>query len=102
MSVAELKGKTPAVGEKYRFRLLVASNDPESVQAKGCLEALIESHLNGMCQVEVIDITEDLAAALKHRAVVTPMLIMLEPKPQVTIVGSLRDTAKVLAALRLP
>ncbi len=60
--MAELKGTTPAGGETHLLRLLVAGSDPESVQARDNLNALIESHLKGMCQLEVIDIAEHPAA----------------------------------------
>lgn len=87
---------------KHHFRLLVAGDDVESIQAKAKMETLIEQHCKDSSTLEVIDINEQPEQALANNAVVIPMLLMLEPLPKVTIIGSLRDTAKVMAALRFP
>jgi hypothetical protein len=41
------------------------------------------------------------AAALKFRVLVTPTLMIVQPRPEVTVLGNLNDTAGLLAALQL-
>ena len=48
-----------------------------------------------------MDVFESAAAALKHRVLVTPTLIVLKPKPGVTLLGNLSETRQVVATLRL-
>lgn len=101
MSVKAKKNTPAEIPKKYHFRLLVAGDDVESIQAKSNLEKLIEQHCKNNTILEVIDINENPEQALANNAVVIPMLLMLKPTPQVTIIGSLRDSSKVIAALRL-
>ncbi len=104
MSANTQKNNAAKTLSKYHFRLLMAGDDVESIQAKTNIETLIEQYCKDCTHnsiLEVIDINEHPEQALANKAVVIPMLLMLEPRPQVTIIGSLRDTAKVMAALRL-
>lgn len=50
----------------------------------------------------VVDVLQDYQAALRHRVVVVPTLIVEAPPPERIIVGSLSDEEKVLAVLGLP
>jgi circadian clock protein KaiB len=91
----------PDAGEKYVLRLFVAGDESNSRQAKKNLAELCSSHLNGRCEIEIVDVLADFKAALKERVVVTPTLVLAAPPPRVTVLGTLSDTEKVLAALRL-
>jgi circadian clock protein KaiB len=88
-------------GEIYLFRLFVAGNEPNSTQARGNLARLCEEHLKGRYEIEIVDVLKDTAAAHKHRVLVTPTLIVVEPHLEITVVGNLSDKRQVLAALRL-
>ena len=90
-----------AGGETYVFRLFVAGSESNSTQASGNLARLCEEHLKGRYQIEIVDVLNDTATALRHNVLVTPTLIVIEPHLEVTVLGNLSDTREVLAALRL-
>jgi len=93
--------KAAGAGPFYRFRLFVAGDEPNSVKARAVLSRLCHQRLKGRCDVQVVDILEDYQAALDHHVLVVPALIVETPLPERTIVGSLSDEGKLLAALGL-
>jgi circadian clock protein KaiB len=86
---------------KYRMRLFVAGDEPNSAIAKEALDKICSTYLNGNCRVEIIDVLEDFRLALEEGVLVTPALVVFEPGPRTVIVGNLADTGKVLAALKV-
>ena len=88
-------------GKAYAFRLFVAGNGSNSTQARGNLTQLCEEYLKGRYQIDIVDVMKDPAIALKQSILLTPMLIMLKPRPGVSVLGNLSDTKTVLATLRL-
>src|SRR5688572_620870 len=92
----------PAVREVYQLRLFVAGDAPNGVLARDNLEKLCAEHLAGRHELVVLDVLQDFRAALEHRVLVTPTLVLVAPLPRVVVVGTLADTPTVLAALRLP
>lgn len=85
----------------YVLRLFMAGNGTNSKQALANLRRLCQEHLSGRCAIEVVDVAKDYQAAVRNNILVTPTLILIAPRPRVTIVGDLGDSRKVLAALRL-
>jgi circadian clock protein KaiB len=85
----------------YVLRLFVAGDKPQSLEAKKNIEQICAAHLRGRCELTVFDVCNDFISALDHGVLLTPTLLLLSPLPRVTIIGSLSDTEKVLAALRL-
>lgn len=85
----------------YRLRLFVAGTEPNSVQARAVLTRLCETYLRDRYALEIVDVYENYQAAIEHQVVVVPTLIVESPAPVRTIVGSLSDKAKLLAALGL-
>lgn len=88
-------------GETYVLRLFVAGEEPNSKQAKESLKRLCEIYLKDGYRIEIVDVLGDFQSALENNVLVTPTLILVSPPPKATIFGNLRDTEKVLAALRL-
>jgi circadian clock protein KaiB len=95
------RGAAVAGGTAYAFRLFVAGNESNSTQARGNLVRLCEEHLKGRYQIDIVDVWKDPTIALKYSVLLTPMLIMLTPRPGVSVLGNLSDTKQVLATLRL-
>jgi circadian clock protein KaiB len=94
--------KAPAkAGEPFKFILFVAGHEPNSVLALQNLQRLCSECLPGLHAIEVIDVFQNLDAALKHNILITPTLIKVAPSPTVTIFGNLSDSSKVKASLRL-
>lgn len=85
----------------YHFILFVAGDEPNSVLARQNLDALCRAELNDRYRLQLVNVFDDFELALKHRVLVTPCLVMVEPHPQVMIAGTLQDTDKVRVALRL-
>jgi circadian clock protein KaiB len=96
------RGRSATAGrEIYVFRLFVAGNESNSTLARRNLARLCEEHLKGRYEIEIVDVLNDTATALRHNVLVTPTLIVIEPHLEVTVLGNLSDTREVLAALRL-
>jgi len=100
------KPTTPSAGNNagethFRLRLFVAGDEPNSRMARETLFRLREKYFQHNCDITVVDVLEDYQAALRHRVVVVPALIVEAPPPERVIVGSLSDEDKVLTALGL-
>ena len=85
----------------YLFRLFMAGNGQNSQKALANLRSLCREHLNGRCTIETVDVVKNYEAAVRNNILVTPALILVAPRPRVTVLGNLSDPQKVLAALRL-
>jgi circadian clock protein KaiB len=83
------------------FRLFVAGNESNSLQARENLARLCEEHIKGRYTIDTVDVLKDAASAYKNHVLVTPTLILVKPLPAVTVFGNLNDTRQVVAALRL-
>lgn len=86
---------------RFRFRLYVARDAQNSVQALANISALCEAHLRDRYELEVVDVFKDSNRALEDRVFLTPTLIKLSPLPVRRIVGTLSHTATVLQVLGL-
>lgn len=85
---------------KYRMRLFIAGQEPNSVIAQKNIREICEVHLKGDCDLEIVDVYEEFSAALEEHLLITPALIVDKPK-KMKIFGNLQDRAKVLFALDL-
>ena len=103
MTMAKSKPTRPRHNKspKYRMRLFVAGDEPNSTIARESLDKICSTYLNRDYQVEIIDVLHDLQAALEDRVLVTPALVIVEPGPRTVVFGNLADTRKVLAALKV-
>ena len=85
----------------YRFRLYVAGETQNSVQARINLRALCEAYLAGCYDIDEVDVLRNPNRALIDGIFITPALIKLSPGGTRMIVGTLCDTNAVLIALGL-
>jgi circadian clock protein KaiB len=85
----------------FKFRLYVAGDAPNSVQALANLTALCRAHLPDRHEIDVVDVLREPKRALADGIVMTPTLVKLAPSPVRTIVGTLGQTQAVLQALGL-
>jgi circadian clock protein KaiB len=85
----------------FRFRLFIAADTLNSVQAASNLNALCKAHLPGRHEIEVIDVFKDPKRALADGIRMTPTLVKLAPGPVRRVVGNLTDTDRVLQTLGL-
>ena len=83
----------------YRFRLYVAGDGPNSLQARANLSALCRDHLPNRHQIEIIDVIKEPERALAERIFMTPTLVKLAPVPALSIVGTLSQKQILLQTL---
>ncbi len=85
-----------------RLMLFVAGNEPNSAAALANLHRLRDVVPECEIDFEVVDVLKQHTLALERRILVTPCLVLVDPQPEVMIVGSLTDLDRVRLALRLP
>lgn len=86
---------------KFKFRLYIAGDAQNSVQALANLSAICRSHLAGRHEIDVVDVFREPERALADSIFMTPTLVRLLPAPVRRIVGTLSQTQTVLEALDL-
>jgi circadian clock protein KaiB len=87
--------------EMFSFRLYIAGDAPNSLQAMANLAELCETHLPDRHQIEVVDVLLDPQRALDEAIFMTPMLVTDAPYPGHRIVGNLSHTEPILQILGL-
>ena len=86
---------------KFKFRLYVADDTPNSARALVNLTALCREYLPDRHEIEVVDVFREPKRALEDCVLMTPTLVKLAPSPTRRIVGTLSQTQTVLLALGL-
>ncbi|MCX6550674.1 MAG: circadian clock protein KaiB [Acidobacteria bacterium] len=99
--IAQAGRDTTPAPDTYVFQLFVAGDEPNSALALGNLVRICDAHIAGRYEIHTVDVLKNADAAYKHNVIVTPTVILTRPLPSVTLFGTLRDPAQVLAALRL-
>ena len=87
--------------EMAGMRFYVTGESPRSVTALTNLHRICEEHLEGHCQLEVIDLLVHPAPAPGDGIVAVPALVRIVPAPIPRMIGDLSDTDKVLVGLQL-
>jgi circadian clock protein KaiB len=85
----------------YIVKLYIAKGEQNSRLASENLKSICNEYLKGRCRIEEVDVLADFATVLKDKVFVTPTLILVAPKPQVSLIGNLANREQVVAALRL-
>ena len=86
---------------RFKFRLYVAGDAWNSVQAVANLNALCRAHLPDRHEIEIVNVFAEPKRALADGIFMTPTLVKLAPSPTRRIVGNLSQTEPVLLALGL-
>ncbi|MEO7665381.1 MAG: circadian clock KaiB family protein [Candidatus Limnocylindrales bacterium] len=79
----------------------MAGDAQNSLSALANLTALCDARLPGRHQIEVVDVFGHPERALADGIVMTPTVIRIEPGPRRRVVGTLKATDDVAAALGL-
>lgn len=85
----------------WELRLYVAGRTPTSVRAFENLKRLCEEHLQGIYEIQVIDLLERPTLASGDQIVAVPTLVRRLPTPVKKIIGDLSNTERVLVGLDL-
>jgi len=87
--------------EVFNFRLYIAGDSANSLQAKANLVEICERHLPERHEIEIIDVLLDPKRALRESIFMTPTLVTDSPYPGHRIVGTLSHAGPILQILGL-
>jgi circadian clock protein KaiB len=85
----------------FTFRLFIAGESPNSLQAIANLTVICDTHLAGRHEIEIVDVLLDPQRALRESILLTPTLVTESPYPGHRIVGTLSQTEPILQILGL-
>ena len=83
----------------YLLRLYVAGTSGKSVRAIQNVRRICEEHLQGLYDLEVIDIYKNLPLAKGDQIIAAPTLIKRLPAPLRKLIGDMSDEQRVLVGL---
>ena len=86
---------------KSKLRLYVTGKTPKSERAIANLKEICEKELEGLYELEIIDVLEQPQLAEDEKILATPTLIKDLPPPLKRIIGDLSNSEKVLLGLDL-
>lgn len=85
--------------EKYVLRLYVAGKSKRSLRAIEKIQEIIAEHLEGRCELEIIDIYQHPEVLEKEQIIAIPTLVKKLPLPLQKFVGDMGDTEKLIVGL---
>jgi circadian clock protein KaiB len=89
----------PRTTAKYVLRLYVTGTTGKSVRAIQNVRRICEEHLQGLYDLEVIDIYKNLPLARGDQIIAAPTLIKQLPAPLRRLIGDMSDEQRVLLGL---
>jgi circadian clock protein KaiB len=87
-------------GKIFKFRLYLAGEGPNSVQAVANLKTFCDTNLKDRHEIEEVDVTREPARSLQDGVLLTPMVVRAAPRPVRKIVGTLSDPTPLLQLLK--
>lgn len=84
---------------KYLLRLYVTGTTGKSVRAIQNVRRICEEHLEGLYDLEVVDIYKNLPLARGDQIIAAPTLIKRLPAPLRRLIGDMSDEQRVLVGL---
>jgi len=93
--------KTEGRAECWELRLYVAGQTPRSLEAFANLKRICDEHLPGKYKIEVIDLFKEPERAAGDQILAIPTLVRKLPVPIRRIIGTLKDTERVLVGMDL-
>jgi circadian clock protein KaiB len=88
-------------GQAYRLRLFVSGMTPSSLKAIKNIREICGQYLEGICDLEVIDIYQDPERGRQDQIIAAPTLVKHLPEPLRKFIGDLSDREKILVGLDL-
>jgi circadian clock protein KaiB len=84
---------------KYLLRLYVTGTTGKSVRAIANVRRICEEHLQGLYDLEIVDIYKNLPLARGDQIIAAPTLIKRLPAPLRRLIGDMSDEQRVLVGL---
>ena len=101
-SAAEFEQRLKKAGkEKYLLRLYVAGMTTKSKRAIQRINQICAEHLEGRCELEVIDVFQQPVLAKGEQIIATPTLLRKLPLPLRRFIGDMAETERILVGLDL-
>lgn len=85
----------------FRLSLFISGDTARSYNAVRNVEAIVKQHLDGQCELEIIDIFKDPQRAEREKILATPTILRNEPLPKKKIMGEFDDHDAVADALEI-
>lgn len=85
--------------EKYILRLYVTGMTEKSIKAIENVKKMCNEHLNGRCELEIIDIHQQPDYAKSEQIFAAPTLVKKLPLPLRKFIGDMSDKEKILIGL---
>jgi circadian clock protein KaiB len=98
---AQTERSRPRRKPKYLLRLYVTGTTGKSIRAIQNVRRICEEHLNGVYELEVIDLYKNLPLARGDQIIAAPTLIKRLPAPLRRLIGDMSDEQRVLIGLDL-
>ncbi|MET0763324.1 MAG: circadian clock KaiB family protein [Blastococcus sp.] len=83
----------------WSLTLYVSGASPRSAQALETVRRLCDEQFPGQVELEVVDVADEPALAVRDRIVAIPTLVKRRPAPPRQLVGDLADVNRVRAGL---
>jgi len=84
------------IENQFTFQLfIVGATTINNIAIKNC-KTILDAHLYKKYSLEIIDITQNQYLAKKEEIIVTPLLIMKKPTPEIRMAGDFSDSKKFL------
>jgi|SRR5687768_10975906 len=87
--------------EPYVFRLYITGASPNSLRAVNNLKAFLEQHLEGLYDLQVIDVYQLPHIVKSVDIIAMPLLIKKCPLPERRFIGDMSNSDKLLQSLNL-
>jgi circadian clock protein KaiB len=84
---------------EYVLKLFISGASPNSVKAINNIQKILDTHLSGKYDLDIIDIYQETALAEKEQIIALPLLIKKFPLPECRLIGDMSDKQKVLNGL---
>ena len=101
MTARKRASKDEQPSECWHLRLYVAGQTPKSLEAFANLKRICDQHLPGKYKIELIDLFEHPERAAGDQVLAIPTLVRKMPVPIRRIIGTLKDTERVLVGMDL-
>ena len=90
-----------AIDEKYVLKLYVTGMTPRSARAVMNIRQILDEHLQGRYELEIIDIFQQPQLAQGEQIIAAPTLIRKLPLPIRKFIGDMSETERILVGLDL-
>lgn len=85
--------------DKLMLQLYVSGMSPKSLEAIRNIKQICDDYLKDPFELEIIDIYKNPEMASEQSIVFSPSLVKQLPLPKKVLIGTLKDTVKVMKAL---